>query len=79
MSDTTIGLAHAPTSRRRKEATQFRLFLVVTFPLFLAAALVGRLLPRRWGLRPMGADGRRSVFADALTMANTTIPFVFMG
>ncbi len=79
MSDISFGLGPQRGSHRKQEAIQFRLFLVVTYPFFLLAAIVGRLMPAGLGLRPRGADGRRSVFADALTMANTTIPFVFMG
>jgi hypothetical protein len=58
---------------RAREAKEFRLMFIATFPLFLAAGLLGRALsPRR---RP---SQRKSVFAEARAAANTCIPFAFM-
>ena len=61
---------------RRRKATEFWLYFAVTFPVFLAVALVSRLLPRSW--RPFAGSGR-GVFGDAKAAAYTVLPFVFMG
>jgi len=68
---TLDGSSHA--RMRAKEAQEFRLIFIATFPLFLAAGLVKRAVsPRR------GAARRKSVFAEARAAANTCIPFAFM-
>ncbi|UMY20252.1 hypothetical protein [Methylobacterium organophilum] len=63
-------------SRLHAEAFQFRLILAATYPFFLAAALLQRLLPQRG---PRYPAPRRSVFAEARAMAVSAIPFAFMG
>ncbi|ACA18081.1 conserved hypothetical protein [Methylobacterium sp. 4-46] len=63
-------------SRSRSEQAQFRLILAATYPVFLAAAVVQRVLPGR-GVTPPGL--RRSVFGEARAMALSAIPFAFMG
>lgn len=66
-------------ARLHQDALQFRLILAATYPFFLVAALVQRVLPgsgaAHRGLRPV----RRSVFGEAKAMAVSAIPFVFMG
>ncbi len=58
---------------RAREAKEFRLMFLATFPLFLAAGLVTRAFsPRR------SSRQRKSVFAEARAAANTCIPFAFM-
>ena len=57
---------------RAREAKEFRLMFIATFPLFLAAGLVGRALSRR------SPNRRKSVIAEARAAANTCIPFAFM-
>ncbi len=58
---------------RAREAKEFRLMFIATFPLFLAAGLVTRAFsPRR---KP---NQRKSIFAEARSAANTCIPFAFM-
>ncbi len=66
--------ANGPHARiRAREAKEFRLMFLATFPLFLAAGLVTRALsPRR------STSQRKSVFAEARAAANTCIPFAFM-
>ena len=65
--------AHGPHTRiRAREAKEFRLMFLATFPLFLAAGLVTRALSSRRG------GERKSVFAEARAAANTCIPFAFM-
>jgi len=65
-------------SRLHQEALQFRLILAATYPFFLAAAVVQRLLPGRSDPRS-ALPPRRSVFGEAKTMAVSAIPFAFMG
>ncbi|KQO56633.1 hypothetical protein ASG60_12710 [Methylobacterium sp. Leaf469] len=65
-----------PVSRLHQDAVQFRLILAATYPFFLAAACAQRLMPTH----PVGiVPQRRSVFAEARSMAVSAIPFVFMG
>ncbi len=67
-----------PMSRLQRHELQFRLLLVATYPFFLAAAALQRLVPAR---SPVGHGllTRRSVFGEAKAMAVSAIPFVFMG
>ena len=64
-----------PTRTRRSKASKTREFNAIfylSYPVFLIAALAGRLAPAsepRHGL---------NVFAEAREMANTIIPFAFM-
>jgi hypothetical protein len=65
-----------PVSRLHQDAVQFRLILAATYPFFLVAACAHRLMPApAIGIAPQ----RRSVFAEARSMAVSAIPFVFMG
>ena len=53
---------------------EYRLYLFAFYPLFLTAALVGRLIPKS------RAPKRRStVFHEAADMAHSIIPWVFSG
>lgn len=63
----------------RVDEWEYRLLMAVGFAVFLLAAVVIRLLPRR--LRPAGAPGseRGSVVAAAREAAGASIPFAFMG
>jgi hypothetical protein len=65
-----------PVSRLHQDEVQFRIILASTYPFFLAAALVQRVIPQNQG--PI-TQQRRSVFAEARAMAVSAIPFVFMG
>lgn len=68
-------MAHETERTRRSKASKTREFTAIfylSYPVFLAAALIGRLAPAsepRHGL---------NVFAEAREMANTIIPFAFM-
>ncbi len=66
-------------SRQHNEAIQFRIILAATYPFFLAAALVQRVLPGRAPTRRGLPVTRRSVFGEAKAMAVSAIPFAFMG
>ncbi|MFT4077922.1 hypothetical protein [Rhodomicrobium lacus] len=73
VSSLTAQGCHTHARIRAREAQEFRLMFIATFPLFLAAGLVKRAVsPRR------GAARRKSVFAEARAAANTCIPFAFM-
>lgn len=63
---------------RRDEAVEFRLLFVLSYPFFLAAAAVGRLLPRQRDEHRHRA-GHRSIFGEAKAAANACVPFAFMG
>ncbi|KQP85589.1 MULTISPECIES: hypothetical protein [unclassified Methylobacterium] len=63
-------------SRLHQDEVQARILLATTYPFFLAAALVQRVIPQAETALP---QQRRSVFAEARTMAVSAIPFVFMG
>jgi len=61
------------------EAREFGALLTIAFVFFLAAALIGRVLPARW--RPWPPSGRRhrSVVAEARAAADAFMPFALMG
>lgn len=65
----------APRSSAADETIEQRLLLALSFPVFLAAALLSRLAPG--ARRPAGK--RKSVLAEARQAAHTCIPFAFMG
>ncbi|GJD51647.1 hypothetical protein OPKNFCMD_4402 [Methylobacterium crusticola] len=62
-------------SRSQQEQVQFRVILAATYPVFLIAAVLQRVLPAR----EHGTAPRRSVFGEARAMALSAIPFAFMG
>ena len=67
-----------PIARKRARVTrdsrEYKIIYVFTFPLFLAAALVGRVTSAQ------GAHtNRRSIFGEANELASATIPMAFMG
>ena len=68
-----------PVSRLHQDAVQFRIILAATYPFFLAAAVVQRVLPGRAPARRGLPAARRSVFGEAKAMAVSAIPFAFMG
>lgn len=59
---------------RQRETLQFRLIYLVSFMVFLLAAIVGRLAPGAWRRGHRG----KSIFGEAKAAANTVVPFVFM-
>lgn len=60
------------------DRAEFRIYAALTFPFFLAAALVARLTPR-FAPEPFLARAPRSVFAEAMSLARSVIPWAFMG
>jgi hypothetical protein len=66
-----------PRAARRQEALEYRLVYLAGFVVFLAAAVVARLLPAGQRRRSPGRD--RSIVGEARAAADTFIPFAFMG
>lgn len=64
---------------RREELAEFRIIFLLCFPLCLAAAALGRMLPRRWRDDRHRPAARRSIFAEAKAAAHACVPFAFMG
>ncbi len=63
---------------KKREAVEFRLLFLLTFPVFLAAAVLSRIIPGQRRSRAGGGHTGRSVIAEAKAAANTCIPFAFM-
>ncbi len=53
--------------------------LLVSFAVFLLAALVARLLPGGWRPNLPGSEGQLSIIGEARAAAHTFAPFAFMG
>jgi hypothetical protein len=68
-----------PRSRARShDRIAFRLLVALTYPMFLAAALMSRLAPFGRGLLARPASPI-SIFAQARQASEATIAFAFMG
>lgn len=77
MATIDMGRHEQTQGRRRAEGREFRFTLWLVYVLFLAVAIVSRLLPRRWRAGLPGMDGSRNVFAEARIAASTCIPFAY--
>lgn len=76
--DTHAGLGGHYRDRRAKQH-EYRLLVLMVYPIFLLFAVVARILP---GARQQSAvigGRRRSVFSEAREAVHTVIPFAFMG
>jgi hypothetical protein len=76
-------MAHQMTTlnrvpRRQHDAIEFKLLFWTMSPLFFAAALVARVLPRQEPVPGLRQD-RRSVFHEAKVIGHAMITFAFMG
>ncbi|MEL7488866.1 MAG: hypothetical protein AAGJ87_16840 [Pseudomonadota bacterium] len=58
------------TTTRMMDQAEYRFYLCLAFPLFLLAAIVRRFAPRRM-------DRPRSIFAEAMEIGHSVIPWVF--
>lgn len=65
-------------SNFRADQQEYRILFAVTYPIFLAVALVSRLLPARLRPLPTERGGVFAVFRDARAAANSVLPFAFM-
>jgi hypothetical protein len=63
---------------RKQDERLFQLICIVTFPLFLLAAVVARMRPERWTFVPRETPMRRSVLAEAAAATRSTIAIAFM-
>lgn len=63
---------------RKQDERLFRLICILTFPLFLLAAIVARMRPEKWSFVPRETEMRRSVFAEAAAAARSMIAIAFM-
>jgi hypothetical protein len=66
-------------SGRRLERIEMRLLVVLTYPLFLAVAVLSRLGLRRSSFKAVVSMTPHSVFAEAWETAEATIPSAFQG
>lgn len=76
MSDVT----HSAVSferRKRREATEFRLVLFLTFSIFLVQVIATRLMPWNWRTGS-GSQTRRPILSEAWQKANACIGISFM-
>lgn len=68
---------HMPTPKNtRRSSLEYRLIFFVCFAVFMAAAIVERLMPWNW-VRP--TKPRRSAFEQAKAAAGTCTAYAFMG
>jgi hypothetical protein len=77
----TLADDHTMTTRRARrdrEARDYRMVFWIAFPFFLLFTAASRLDPRRLWAPPRQAEPRRSVFREAWTETQNTLPFVFM-
>jgi hypothetical protein len=72
---TDVRLEPVRGAARRGEQLTFRLLVAVTYPLFLAAAVVARIA----AIGSDQPDEDPSVFSRALKMSEATFAFAFMG
>lgn len=71
--------ARRPARRRSLERIEVRILVALTYPLFLAVAVLSRLGLRRSGFEAVCSTRSRSVFAEARETAEATIPSAFLG
>lgn len=69
--------SHAQPRSRRMDRLEFRLLMMLSFPIFLFVACGSRLMRDRTAEVGGRRDG--SVFAEARAAAASAIPFAFMG
>ncbi|MDQ0315478.1 hypothetical protein [Amorphus orientalis] len=74
-------MQHGPLSlsqRNLQEQEAFRRIYLLTFPLFLLAALIARLASVWPGHLLVRTGDRKTIFGEAKALANSTIPFAFI-
>jgi hypothetical protein len=71
--------AKRPARRRSLERIEVRILVALTYPLFLAVAILSRLGLRRSGFAAVVSTRSGSVFAEARETAEATIPSAFLG
>ena len=68
--------AGADKKHRKGDSVEYRLLMAASLPIFLVAAIVGRVLPSGEHVVP---GERLSVIGEARAAADTYVPFAFMG
>jgi hypothetical protein len=69
----TTAERHTLENAPLRDRVEYRLYLAIAFLIFLPAALIGRVMPRKAG------RARVSVFDEAMTAARGAAPLIFMG
>ncbi|MCB8839099.1 hypothetical protein [Aurantimonas sp. VKM B-3413] len=69
---------HEGSALFRSERQEYRIIYALSFPLFLAVALISRFVPAR--LRPIAVEPGSyfAVFSDARAAAHSVLPYAFM-
>jgi hypothetical protein len=67
------------TKSHKHESIEYRALVVMTFPIFLVGAVLGRLVPSKAHVESTMTSAKLSVFGEARAAADTYVPFVFMG
>ena len=70
---------HSRPAGSGSDHRDYRLLYVICLPLFLAAALAGRVLPARWRPWPRTDRSARSILAEARAAAGAYLPYAMMG
>ena len=74
----TMVIHRAARSRRKQDYVEFRIIWATTFPLFLVATFISRLVPRRGPARADRPEGL-SLIEEAKAMADCALPFAYIG
>lgn len=64
---------------RRAKQHEYRLLVLLVYPIFLLFAVVARLVPGSRQHSAILGGRRRSVFSEAHEAVHTVIPYAFMG
>ncbi len=62
----------------QNETTAFKQIFAMCFPLFIVAALIGRVLQRPLCPVATGQGGKHGLLAEARALADMVVPFAFM-
>ncbi len=73
------GPGHAPSKFKKTESIEYKAIFAVTFAVFLAAEILGLLLPQRLAARFSGSAPKKSVIRSAKESASTCATYAFMG
>jgi hypothetical protein len=69
-------ISGADKKHRKGDSLEYRLLMAISLPIFLVAAIVGRVLPAG---ETVVAGERLSLLGEARAAADTYVPFAFMG
>jgi hypothetical protein len=63
---------------KRRETLEYQAIYLIAYVAFLAAALIGRVLPWRWRILGGPGVGGKTVFEEARDLTTGTVPYAFM-